>query len=49
MQNVYEVIFGKILDKRIFKKKFTKMKYLIPINEKQLGVAHCPARHNLNH
>jgi len=44
MQKLYEVILGKTFDKRNFRKKFTAMKYLIPLNEKQVGVAHSPAR-----
>jgi 8-oxo-dGTP diphosphatase len=44
MQKLYEIILGKIFDKRNFRKKFANMKYLIPLNEKQVGVAHSPAR-----
>ena len=44
MQKVYEVILGTIFDKRNFRKKILSMKYLIPLNEKQVGVAHKPAR-----
>jgi len=44
MQKLYEVILGKTFDKRNFRKKFANMKYLIPLNEKQVGVAHGPAR-----
>jgi 8-oxo-dGTP diphosphatase len=44
MQKLYEVILGKTFDKRNFRKKFANMKYLIPLNEKQVGVAHSPAR-----
>lgn len=44
MQRLYEVILGKIFDKRNFRKKFANLKYLIPLNEKQVGVAHSPAR-----
>ena len=31
-------------DKRNFRKKVARMKYLIPLEEKQKGVAHKPAR-----
>lgn len=44
MQKVYEVILGTTFDKRNFRKKILSMKYLIPLNEKQVGVAHKPAR-----
>lgn len=44
MQRVYEIILGKEFDKRNFRKKVLKMKYLIPLDEKQKGVAHKPAR-----
>lgn len=44
MQIVYEIILGKSFDKRNFRKKISGMKYLIPLLEKQTGVAHKPAR-----
>jgi hypothetical protein len=44
MQKLYEVILGTTFDKRNFRKKISSMKYLIPLNEKQTGVAHKPAR-----
>jgi hypothetical protein len=44
MQKLYEVILGTTFDKRNFRKKILSMKYLIPLNEKQVGVAHKPAR-----
>jgi len=44
MQHIYEVILGTNLDKRNFRKKIGRMKYLIPLDEKQKGVAHKPAR-----
>lgn len=44
MQMVYEIILGKTFDKRNFRKKISGMKYLIPLQEKQTGVAHKPAR-----
>jgi hypothetical protein len=44
LQKLYEVIFNIELDKRNFRKKVARMKYLIPLNEKQKGVAHKPAQ-----
>jgi len=44
MQKLYEVILEKTFDKRNFRKKFANMKYLIPLNEKEVGVPHSPAR-----
>jgi 8-oxo-dGTP diphosphatase len=44
MQKLYEVILGTTFDKRNFRKKISSMKYLISLNEKQVGVAHKPAR-----
>ncbi|MFT3740142.1 MAG: NUDIX domain-containing protein [Breznakibacter sp.] len=44
LQKVYEVILGAPLDKRNFRKKIARMKYLIPLDEKQKGVAHKPAQ-----
>lgn len=44
MQKLYEIILGATLDKRNFRKKVSRMKYLVPLDEKQRGVAHKPAR-----
>ncbi len=44
LQRLYEVIFDAELDKRNFRKKISKLKYFEPLNEKQKGVAHKPAR-----
>jgi len=44
LQRVYEIIMDTEFDKRNFRKKFAKMKYLVPLDEKQTGVAHKPAR-----
>ncbi len=44
LQKLYEVILGVELDKRNFRKKIARMKYLIPLDEKQQRVAHKPAR-----
>lgn len=44
LQKLYEVILGTDLDKRNFRKKVTNMPYVVPINEKEKGVSHKPAR-----
>ncbi len=44
VQKVYEIILGTQFDKRNFRKKTSRMKYLIPLDEKQKGVAHKPAQ-----
>lgn len=45
LQKLYEVVFGVEQDKRNFRKKVAKMKYLIQLDEKQQGVSHKPARY----
>ncbi len=45
LQKLYEVILGSTLDKRNFRKKVSNMPYVIPINEKEKGVSHKPARY----
>ncbi len=45
LQKLYEVVFDIEFDKRNFRKKVGKMKYLIQLNEKQKGVSHKPARY----
>lgn len=44
MQKLYEAVLGTKFDRRNFRKKVAQMKYLIPLNEKQTGVAHKPAQ-----
>ena len=44
LQTVYEQIFNTRFDKRNFRKKVNRMKYVIPLNEKQKGVPHKPAQ-----
>lgn len=44
LQLLYEIILGKELDKRNFRKKLLSLGILKPLNEKQEGVAHRPAR-----
>lgn len=43
-QILYEVIIGHELDNRNFRKKLLKASYIEPLDEKQNGVAHKPAR-----
>lgn len=45
LQKLYELVFDLEFDKRNFRKKVSKMKYLIPLDEKQKGVSHKPARY----
>ena len=45
LQKLYEVVFSADFDKRNFRKKVSKMKYLIRLDEKQSGVSHKPARY----
>ncbi len=44
LQRLYEAILGTKMDRRNFRKKVAQMKYLIPLDEKQTGVAHKPAQ-----
>ncbi|MEQ9310199.1 MAG: NUDIX domain-containing protein [Balneolaceae bacterium] len=44
LQTVYECIYDTQFDKRNFRKKVSRMTYLIPLNEKQTGVSHKPAQ-----
>lgn len=44
LQTVYECIFDTQFDKRNFRKKISRMTYVIPLNEKQKGVSHKPAQ-----
>ena len=44
MQSIYEVILNTTYDKRNFRRKINKMKYLIKLDEIQTGVSHKPAR-----
>jgi len=44
LQKLYEEIMGIAYDKRNFRKKISRMDYLVPLNEKQKGVAHKPAQ-----
>lgn len=44
LQQLYEAVLDTTLDRRNFRKKIAQMKYVIPLNEKQKGVAHKPAQ-----
>ena len=44
LQKLYEAVLGYDFDKRNFRKKIAQMPYVIPLNEKQKGVAHKPAQ-----
>lgn len=44
LQTVYEKIFDTTFDKRNFRKKVSRMEYVVPLNEKQTGVSHKPAQ-----
>jgi 8-oxo-dGTP diphosphatase len=44
IQSLYEVILGNTLDNRNFRKKIVKLKYFIPLPEKEKKVNHKPAR-----
>lgn len=45
LQKLYEVILGHELDKRNFRKKISKLPYIIPTEEIQVNVAHKPAQY----
>ncbi len=45
LQNVYECILGTQFDNRNFRKKIMSVKYIVPLKEKQKGVAHKPAQY----
>ena len=43
LQSMFGAILGSQLDKRNFRKKIAKANYIVPLGEKQKGVAHKPA------
>jgi hypothetical protein len=43
LQRLYEIILQTKLDKRNFRRKILKTKFVVALNEKQTGVAHKPA------
>lgn len=44
LQKLYEAILDDSFDKRNFRRKILRSSFIIPLNEKQQGVAHKPAR-----
>ncbi len=45
LRTLYELIYGKQIDVRNFHKKIAVMDYVVPLDEKQQGVAHRAARY----
>ncbi|UII25678.1 NUDIX hydrolase [Fulvivirga maritima] len=45
IQKLYEEVLNKKIDKRNFRKKLQTADILIPLNEKEVGVSHKPARY----
>lgn len=44
LRTVYQLIYDKVLDVRNFHKKIALMPYVVPLEEKQVGVSHRAAR-----
>ena len=44
LQRLHEIILGKSLDKRNFRKNVKRMREVVPLDEKQAGVLHKPAQ-----
>lgn len=44
MQKLYESVMGTTYDRRNFRKKVLQMKYVIPLDEKEIDVKHKPAQ-----
>lgn len=44
LQSMYEVVFNQTLDKRNFRRKALKMKYIVALDEKLVGKANKPAQ-----
>lgn len=44
IQNLYEAILDRDLDKRNFRKSIKKLESIVPLNEKQVGVTHKPGQ-----
>ena len=44
LRTLYELVYGKAVDVRNFHKKIAMMEYVIPLEERQQGVAHRAAR-----
>ncbi len=45
LRTLFELVYGKELDVRNFHKKITMLDYVVPLDEKQQGVAHRAARY----
>ena len=45
LQQISESILGFELDNRNFRKRINKLEYIVPLNERQTGVSHKPARY----
>jgi 8-oxo-dGTP diphosphatase len=45
LQTLYEIILGRKLDNRNFRKSISKWDYIIAVNEKEKNVAHKPAQY----
>ena len=45
LRTLYELVYGKAIDVRNFHKKIAMMEYVVPLEEKQQGVAHRAARY----
>jgi hypothetical protein len=43
LQKLYEAILDDQFDKRNFRRKILRTSFIVPLNEKQTGVAHKPA------
>lgn len=45
LQNLYEAVLDMEIDNRNFRKKILSQSYIVPVGEKETGVAHKPARY----
>ena len=45
MRTLFELVYDKPVDVRNFHKKIAMMEYVVPLEEKQQGVAHRAARY----
>lgn len=45
LRTLYELVYGKPIDVRNFHKKISQMEYVVPLDEKEQGVAHRAARY----
>jgi len=44
LQTLQEVLLGQKIDNRNFRKRILKLKYIVPLNERENGVGHKPAQ-----